>query len=133
MMQGMTFGLLGLAGAAAAIALAPAPAAAQVQDRVIDVYGDDPCPSSNGQEIVVCKRHPRGEQFRIPRELRDSEAPPTPSANAVSAISTTGGSAAQVQSCNAIGGGVNAGCFKKQADAWKAEKRAQKAEADRIP
>jgi hypothetical protein len=130
----LIFGLLGLAMAGAAANFAPAPAMAQVQDRVVDVYGDDPCPSSNGREIVVCKRHPRGEQYRIPRDLRESESSGwSPSASAVSAVNSTGGSAAQVQSCNAIGGGVSAGCVKKEADAWKAQKRAEKQEQDSIP
>ena len=124
---------LGIATGGLLAAVAPAPAVAQVQDRIIDIYGDDKCPASNGQEIVVCRPHPEGERFRIPRDLRESEAPPTPSANAVAAVRSTGGSAAQIQSCNSIGGGVNAGCLKQQTDAWRAQKRADKAAEGDIP
>ena len=121
--------ILGVASATMSI-----PALAQVQDRVVTVYGNDPCPSSNGQEIVVCRRAPRNDQYCIPRDLRDSEAAPQAlGGTAVAAVNTTGGTGVQVQSCNAVGAGVNAGCFKKEADAWRAQKRAEKREADSIP
>lgn len=34
------------------------------------VYGDDPCPRSNDDEIVVCARQPESERYRIPKRLR---------------------------------------------------------------
>src|ERR1700760_4458084 len=57
-------------GLAAMGPLAPRPAFAQQEDKVLIIYGDDPCPSSAGQEIVVCARKPESERFRIPSELR---------------------------------------------------------------
>ena len=55
----------------------PAPPAAPVagpQDtetlKQVIVYGDDPCPQSTGDEIVVCARMPDNERYRIPPELR---------------------------------------------------------------
>jgi len=39
----------------------------------------------------------------------------------------------QVQSCNAIGAGVNAGCTKSQLDNWKAQQRAQKKQEEGVP
>ena len=52
-------------GAVGVPTLVAAPALAQIgQDRIIDIYGDEKCPASNGQQIVVCRRHPKGEQFR---------------------------------------------------------------------
>lgn len=126
--------LIALTGLGAVVTVAPGPAVAQVQDRVVTIYGDDPCPASNGQEIVVCRRAPRNEQFRIPRDLRESEAPPQAlGGTAVAAVNSTGGNGVQVQSCNAIGAGVNAGCFKQQADAWRAQKQAEKQELNGIP
>jgi hypothetical protein len=124
-----------LTGAAGAVATLPAsPTMAQVQDQVVTVYGDDPCPASNGQEIVVCRHLPRSEQFRIPKDLRESEAAPQAvSSTALAAVQTTGGTATQVQSCNSIGAGVSAGCFKKEADAWKAQQRAEKKAEGGIP
>ncbi|MDB5737041.1 MAG: hypothetical protein JWO65_709 [Sphingomonas bacterium] len=125
MRQAYLFPLLasGMIGAAA---MAPTPASAQVEDRVVIVYGDERCPSSNGQEIVVCKREPLTEKYRIPKDLRESE----PDAHAlggqaVSAMASTGGTGVQINSCNAIGAGVSVGCVKKEADAWKADQKAQ--------
>lgn len=51
------------------------PAAAQAADpperiSTLVVYGDDPCPRSSGDEIVVCARQPEGERYRIPKALR---------------------------------------------------------------
>lgn len=34
------------------------------------VYGNDPCPRSSGDEIVVCARQPESERYRIPKALR---------------------------------------------------------------
>ena len=128
---------LALSGAAGIQIAAPAPVLAQIsQDRVIDVYGSEKCPSSGGQQIVVCRRHPETERYRIPKDLRDSEPEPQAAGGnigALSAVNTTGGTGVQVQSCNAIGAGVNAGCTKSQLDNWKAQQRAQKKQEEGIP
>jgi hypothetical protein len=128
---------LALSGAAATSFVALAPVLAQIsQDRVIDVYGDEKCPSSNGQQIVVCHRHDLKEKYRIPKDLRDSEPEPQAAGGnvgAASAVATTGGTGVQVQSCNAIGAGVNAGCTKSQLDNWKAQQRAQKKQEEGVP
>ena len=51
---------------------APALAQDQPGDRVnqLVVYGDDPCPQSSEEEIVVCARKDEGERYRIPETLR---------------------------------------------------------------
>src|SRR5688572_11619833 len=71
--------LLALVAATAAVALAPAPAAAQDEagDRVntVIVYGEDECPQSTGDEIVVCARMEESERYRIPEALRQSSDP----------------------------------------------------------
>ena len=50
----------------------PAQAQDQAGDRVnqLVIYGDDPCPQSSDQEIVVCARKDEGERYRIPETLR---------------------------------------------------------------
>ena len=60
----LLLGLVGLAG------LGAPPALAQRNDKVLVIYGNDACPSSEGQEIVVCARKPESERYRIPSELR---------------------------------------------------------------
>lgn len=44
---------------------------------VLYTYGDDPCPESQGDEIVVCARQPESDRYRVPKALRgkDEEAP----------------------------------------------------------
>jgi hypothetical protein len=37
------------------------------------VYGDDPCPKSTAEEVVVCARQPEGDRYRIPKKLRKRE------------------------------------------------------------
>ncbi|MGB5723082.1 MAG: hypothetical protein WBM39_01600 [Parasphingorhabdus sp.] len=51
---------------------APALAQDQAGDRVnqLVIYGDDPCPQSSEEEIVVCARKDEGERYRIPETLR---------------------------------------------------------------
>ena len=75
--------------AAALSWLAPTPAIAQSDepeaDQVTDgppdrestilVYGEDACPPSTENEVVVCARRPEEERYRIPRSLRRSGQP----------------------------------------------------------
>jgi hypothetical protein len=129
----LSLALLASAAAGTASLVAP-PALAQSQDRIIDVYGDDKCPSSGGQEIVICKRHPAQEKYRIPKDLREQEPDmhKLPGQGAM-AVNTTGQTGVQVNSCNAIGAGVAAGCVKQSADAWKAQQRADKKAEAGVP
>jgi hypothetical protein len=49
---------------------------AQPREKIASliVYGDDPCPRSSDEEIVVCAREPEGERYRIPKRLRHTKA-----------------------------------------------------------
>jgi len=53
----------------------PAQAQDQPGDRVnqLVIYGDDPCPPSTDNEIVVCARKDENERYRIPETLRGGE------------------------------------------------------------
>lgn len=61
----------------APLALFASPAAAQDEAgdkvRMVIVYGDDPAPQPEGDEIVVVARLPENERFRIPETLRFSD------------------------------------------------------------
>ena len=37
----------------------------------IAVYGNDACPASGENEIVVCARHPESDRYRVPEQLRE--------------------------------------------------------------
>src|SRR3546814_12550755 len=68
---------------AAAIALAapalaqeasspPAPSADGAQKiSVLVTFGDEPCPESGGDEIIVCAQKSESERYRVPKELRE--------------------------------------------------------------
>ena len=103
--------------AAAMVATSFAPAAAQDApgDRVnqLIVYGDDACPQSTGDEIVVCARKDESERYRIPETLRGD--PNAASAQAWSErvrayeyVGKTG-----TQSCSPVGLGGFTGCTDK--------------------
>ena len=114
------------AAAVAALALLQAPAAAQDApgDRVtvLDVFGDDPCPQSSGEEIVVCRRMDEEERYRIPERLRESSDPENVAwANKVRAFESVGDFGPL--SCTPIGAGGELGCTAKMIEAAYAEKR----------
>lgn len=113
----------------AAAAMPSAPAAAQGKDRVLIIYGDERCPTSNGEEIVVCVRKPASEQFRIPEELRNSGSGLPPSWNEkAKSIEYVGASG--IGSCSTSGPGGASGCLKQMIQQARAERRAQSADQD---
>ena len=116
---------LTLVGALAAL-VAPAPAAAQDQpgDRiqVLEVYGDDPCPVSTENEIVVCERRDENERYRIPEALRGSNSPANEAwAQKVRSFETVGDFGPL--SCTPIGAGGELGCTAQMIAAAYAERR----------
>ena len=52
------------------------PAQAEPPQRITNllVYGDDPCPKGEGDEIVVCARRPESERYRIPKSCAKSRS-----------------------------------------------------------
>ena len=118
--------LLSLAIASAAVALIPAPAAAQDEAgdkvQVLDVYGDDPCPQSSAEEIVVCRRLDEEERYRIPESLRGSSSPANESwASKVQAYEAVGDFGPL--SCSPVGAGGELGCTAQMIAAAYEEKR----------
>lgn len=111
---------------AIALVLSPAPAAAQDEagDKVntVIIYGDDPCPASTGDEIVVCARMDEGERYRIPEALRQSNSPANESwTQRVKSFETVGDFGPL--SCSTIGLGSELGCTAQMIEAAYAEKR----------
>lgn len=95
------------------------------------VFGDDPCPPGEGDEIVVCARRPEAERYRIPKKLREKPA--------VSDGPGWGSQVAtmeQVQrqtlpgSCTAIGSNGFTGCTAKMLEQWFAERRMQESKGE---
>lgn len=108
-------------------ALAQSGAAVGPQDtekvKQVFVYGEDPCPKGEGDEIVVCARLPDNDRYRIPKELRaDPNAPVNQAwANRARSFETVG--AAGINSCSPVGAGGMTGCFNQLARAAKEERQ----------
>jgi hypothetical protein len=105
-------------------ALPAAPALAQNQ-RIIEVFGNDPCPSSNGEEVVVCNRKPERERFRIPETLRTTEVERGAQNRGVALADSIreASSSSLPDNCSPAGGAGQTGCWRKQAQAARAERR----------
>lgn len=113
-----------LAFAGAASLAAPAAAQDEAGDKVnmVIVYGDDECPASTENEIVVCARKNEGERFRIPENLRFSENPANDSwAQRVEQLEMVGSFG--TLSCTPVGAGGITGCTQEMINAAYADKR----------
>ncbi|MGN3974604.1 hypothetical protein [Tsuneonella sp. SYSU-LHT278] len=112
-----------LAAASAAFAT---PAAAQDAGgdkvRMVIVYGDDPAPQAQGDEIVVVARLPENDRYRIPEALRFSDDPANMAwARRVERLDIVGRSG--TMSCSTAGAGGFTGCTQQLIDAFYADKR----------
>lgn len=115
-----------LAAAPLAIALFPAPASAQDAPgdkvNIVDVYGEDPCPQSSDDVIVVCRRMDEEERYRIPEALRQSDSPQNQSwSNRVQSFEAVGNFGPL--SCSPVGLGGELGCTAQMIAAAYEEKR----------
>jgi hypothetical protein len=108
------------------------PAAAQSGIARLTVYGNDPCPRSQGDEIVVCARQPESERYRVPKVLREAHKSGIDSwgqrAESLEYVGASGTS-----SCSPAGAGGWTGCQNKLLSQARAERRQNKAEAAEIP
>ena len=88
------------------------------------VYGSDPCPTAQGDEIVVCARRPEGDRYRVPKELREVGRPL--SERAWGSRTWLLEEAARDNlpgSCSVNGTGGQSGCHQERVDQWYAERR----------
>ncbi|HET9813798.1 MAG TPA: hypothetical protein VFP57_09105 [Sphingomicrobium sp.] len=121
------------AAAAAAFAALPSPAAAQSGNIAeIVVYGNDPCPRSTDDQVVICARRPESERYRIPEKLRESGPPQSGQswANKAKVLETVGDTG--TFSCSPVGPGGYTGCL-TQVIRQAREQRRQQAEETKPP
>jgi hypothetical protein len=109
---------------------APLPAIAQgiQNDRILTIFGADPCPKD-----TICVRAPESERYRIPKQFRNGEGvkPENQSWAARAQSTLDAGAKTGIGSCSANGPGGWTGCWQQQMRAARAERKA--AEADRNP
>lgn len=96
--------------------------------RSVTITPTEKCPeSTTPDEVIVCTT--LDNQYRIPKELRDSAPiPPARQAwtNRVAADEQTARSAAGLpDTCSTVGTGGQTGCARAAAQAFKADKRAR--------
>ncbi|WP_157220028.1 hypothetical protein [Flavisphingomonas formosensis] len=99
------------------------------------VYGNDPCPKANGDEIVVCKREPESERYRVPKRFREKKVAPAQAAwgskiDDLEQVSRVGNTP---NSCSAVGSGGQSGCVQQQLHQWWLERQARKQDEAAIP
>ena len=111
----MTKLALALATTSFAVGLLAISSAGQAQnsDNIseIVVYGNDPCPRSTDDEVVVCARKPEAERYRIPEKYRESGPAQTRRAWANKARSFETVGATGINSCSPVGPAGYTGCL----------------------
>ena len=120
-----------LSGAALAfaggIAALPAPAAAQAEPNVAEiiVYGNDPCPRSTDDQVVVCARRPEAERYRIPPNMRQSGTPQQMQSWAVRSKSLETAGNTGINSCSPVGPAGYTGCLQRLIKEARGERKQQ--------
>ena len=114
--------LIALAATAAAFAATPVAAQQPVDTgderyNMVVVYGDDACPPSEGDTIIVCARKAEADRYRIPEALRTSGSPANESwASRVESLEMVG-------ACTPTGPANFTGCTEQFINQAYAEKR----------
>jgi hypothetical protein len=110
---------------AAGFAALPAPALAQSAPTVAEiiVYGNDPCPRSTDDKVVVCARRPEAERYRIPPKMRPSGTPQQMESWAVRSKNLETVGATGINSCSPVGPAGYTGCLIKVIQEAKGERK----------
>jgi hypothetical protein len=112
---------------AAGYSALPAPAVAQAQPNIAEiiVYGNDPCPRSTDDQVVVCARRPETERYRIPPNMRQSGTPQQMQSWAVRSKSLETAGATGINSCSPVGPAGYTGCLERLIKEAHSERKQQ--------
>lgn len=86
------------------------------------VYGDDPCPQAQGDEIVVCGRMAEDERYRIPEPLRGNPNDPRRESWTARVLAVERIGRAGTDSCSPVGLGGFTGCVNQLVNTAVAER-----------
>jgi hypothetical protein len=89
----------------------------------IIVYGNDPCPRSTDDQVVVCARRPEAERYRIPPKMRPSGTPQQMQSWAVRSKNLETVGATGINSCSPVGPAGYTGCLTKVIQEAKGERK----------
>jgi len=105
----------------------PAQADAQAQSNIAEiiVYGNDPCPRSTDDQVVVCARRPEAERYRIPPKMRQSGTPQQMQSWAVRSKNLETVGATGINSCSPVGPAGYTGCLQKVIQEARGERKQQ--------
>ena len=111
-----------------AVAAAPqdaaeAPEVTEARVNQLIIYGDDPCPQSSNEEIIVCARLPEDDRYRIPPNLRAEPNDPSRQSWANRAVELSYVGRSGIGSCSTAGPGGMIGCFDQMVQQARAERR----------
>jgi len=134
---GLILALAGIAIAAGSAIAADPPAEGPPPEKLsaLTVYGDDPCPRSSGDEIVVCARLPESERYRVPKALRKQRKRDAASVawgsrvQVLEYVSRTG----RPNSCSPVGSFGQTGCTQQFLSQWRAERNQAKEDGSAVP
>jgi len=106
----------------AAVANAQEPVPEDVKINQLIIYGADPCPKGDPDEILVCVVKPEADRYRIPENLRGDPNDPASNswANRATEVQYLGRSG--IGSCSTTGPGGMIGCFNDIVRAARAER-----------
>ena len=124
--------MLGVAALAGGLAPLATPAVAQQATTAeVVVYGNDPCPRSTEDQVVVCSRRPETERYRLPKnqQLQGTRQQRQSWAKKSQQLMTVGNTG--VGSCSAVGPGGREGCLTQQIQQEK--QAAREAQQDNTP
>lgn len=94
------------------------------RESEVIVYGDDPCPQSSEEEVVICARKPESERYRIPKELRSEGGRPSEvawGARVETLDEVARGS--RPGSCSVVGTAGQTGCLEAFLRQWLSARR----------
>ena len=104
-------------------AVAPPVEAQSGGQRIAEVivYGNDPCPRSTEDEVVVCARKPESERYRIPERFRTGGTRQEREAWANKARSIEMVGRTGIQSCSPVGPAGYTGCLEQMIEQARQE------------
>ena len=103
---------------AAPVLAAPSAKTSEAKISTLLVFGNDPCPRSTEDEVVVCARQPESERYRIPKQFRGKrynaarDGSWAGTAKVLEYVSTRG----LPGSCSFVGTAGQTGCFRRFLD-----------------
>jgi hypothetical protein len=104
--------------------------------RSVTVVGQQECPKSTGDEIIVCSRVGQEDQYRIPTQFRELPHPAANNSwvNRAATIDEVGRvSGGLPDTCSVVGSGGQTGCSMQMLKEYSADRREKQREQESIP